>query len=127
MVLSILFRWSLLASAVAEEFRKLLKMEPTTPAFSSTAGATPLDANYAAPVMCPDKQTGCPAGTTCIADAFSNTKWGCCMMPQASGCHDDWHCCSSGMACRGNGTNPVSPGHPTAANYSHVCVASESV
>ena len=131
--------WAILAAAVADEFKKLLTVKPSAQTSSQTkpqrpvnntmsnTATSPVLTTNAAVAMCPDGLTGCPAGTTCIPDSFSNTKWGCCLLPNAVGCDDNWHCCPAQTQCRGNGTNPVSPGHPAAANYSHVCIPTGGV
>lgn len=127
--------YALLAANVAAEFRKLLAMGPRSVAGPSTdgrshtaphaTGSLLLAAAPAATVpMCPDNHTGCPSATTCIADSFSNSKWGCCTLEHAVDCGDSWHCCPMGTLCHANGTNPVSPSHPNPAIYSHVCVNS---
>ena len=114
--------WQLLASTVATEIKALLKKGPRTAAFATAAGAAGKGARQDDGKMCADGKTNCPTGTTCVADKFSDSKFGCCMLPAASGCGDGFHCCASGTSCRTNGTNPVSSKKPSPLSYSHVCV-----
>ena len=83
--------WRLLAGHVGTELRRLLRKgphpSPPSPA-ASAAPATmcPLDPHCVARLgkhMC---QTGCASGTTCVADQFSNSGWGCCLEPSATSC-----------------------------------------
>ena len=108
--------WKLLAAAVGTEIKALLHKGP------HSTGAVP--EVQAAVVHCPDGKTACPSITSsCVADKFSSTKWGCCMAgPGATSCYDGFHCCAKGSECRANGTNPVSPLKPMLLNFSHVCV-----
>ena len=47
--------------------------------------------------------TSCPANSTCMVTAFSNTGLGCCMGsgPNAVACGDHVHCCPEGWTCAG--------------------------
>ncbi|XP_066538685.1 granulin b [Hoplias malabaricus] len=48
-------------------------------------------------VLCPDKQSTCPDGTTCCQ--LGNGSYGCCPMPNAVCCSDHMHCCPEGTSC----------------------------
>lgn len=48
-------------------------------------------------VVCPDKHSTCPTGTTCCA--LAGGAYGCCPMPNAVCCSDHVHCCPSGYTC----------------------------
>ena len=66
--------WKFLAKQVEGLLRSMLKQQqppPPPPRVTSTAkvGTT-----------CEDGKTFCPAGSTCIKDGFSDTKWGCCAL-----------------------------------------------
>ena len=117
--------WAYLADQVAGEFRKLLNMsanELHDRRDDRGRVASKVSAAAAATLTCPDGKTACPASTTCVADQFSNTKWGCCMLPDATSCDDEFHCCGGGLRCKPNGTNPITPKKPNPENYNHVCV-----
>ncbi|XP_020508364.3 granulin a [Labrus bergylta] len=65
-------------------------------------------------VMCGDKVTECPDGTTCCES--SDGGWGCCPLPKAVCCSDKIHCCPEGNTCDveqskciSSSTNKVSP------------------
>ena len=108
--------WDYLAKEVAGLFRTMLQDRELS------ASDVPVPTTAGSGVACADGVTHCPAGSTCIADSFSNTKWGCCMAPDAVGCNDNWHCCGSGAVCSYNATfeptaDPSGGGH-------HVCTAS---
>jgi len=107
--------WRLLAAHVGKEIRTLLKKGKRP----VTDGGGRVDGDSA---MCPDGKTSCPAGSTCSADQFADTKWGCCMVDSASSCGDGFHCCGAGTTCASNGTNPVRPNKPSPLSYSHVCI-----
>jgi len=49
-------------------------------------------------VPCGDNSTYCPSGSTCCP-LDSNTRFGCCPIPDAVCCTDRLHCCPSGMQC----------------------------
>ena len=46
--------------------------------------------------------TSCPANSTCMVTAFSNSGLGCCMGsgPNAVSCPDHAHCCPEGWTCQ---------------------------
>lgn len=90
--------WELLATNVAGLLRKMVAARPT---YRRTNSATTSTGGN----LCADHETFCPSGTTCIADSWSNTKWGCCMVPDAVDCGDSWHCCMQGQKCMHNQTN----------------------
>ncbi|XP_036943926.1 granulin a [Acanthopagrus latus] len=48
-------------------------------------------------VLCDDKVSECPDGTTCCINP--DGKWGCCPMPKAVCCKDKLHCCPEGTTC----------------------------
>ncbi|XP_014669886.1 PREDICTED: granulins-like [Priapulus caudatus] len=48
-------------------------------------------------VLCPDRKSKCPAGTTCCM--MTTSEWGCCPLPKAVCCKDKLHCCPEGMTC----------------------------
>eukprot|EP00041_Stephanoeca_diplocostata_P012514 m.209550 g.209550 ORF g.209550 m.209550 type:complete len:359 (-) comp18988_c0_seq1:1088-2164(-) len=103
--------WAFLATQVEKTFRALLEnsqdRQHKLPVDSMRHGSLPA-------TLCPDQRTACLKGTTCIPDVYSNTKWGCCMEPDAISCGDNWHCCPSGNICSFNGT------------YNHVCSPANS-
>jgi len=49
------------------------------------------------PVVCPDKKSQCPEGSTCCQ--LSGGAWGCCPLPEAVCCKDGQHCCPKGTTC----------------------------
>jgi len=126
--------WHILAATVRTQFLALLAKGPRVVAPTDTssgadaAAATEnvavdrLDYAKAGTTTCPDGVTACPAGTTCVGDSNANTKWGCCMVPDATSCNDGFHCCGVGTVCKANGTNPISKKKPTPLGYSHVCM-----
>ncbi|XP_074659411.1 uncharacterized protein LOC141912098 isoform X2 [Tubulanus polymorphus] len=48
-------------------------------------------------VICPDKRSTCPNGSTCCA--LGAGTYGCCPLPKAVCCNDHLHCCPSGTTC----------------------------
>ncbi|KAL8558870.1 hypothetical protein ACOMHN_054301 [Nucella lapillus] len=48
-------------------------------------------------VICPDKQSECPDGTTCCK--MPSGQYGCCGKPNAVCCSDGSHCCPQGFTC----------------------------
>jgi len=96
--------WSLLANKVGELFKALLSSAERQDGAGSDATS-----HASSAFLCPDNRTSCPANATCMPDSYSNTKWGCCMMPAAVSCGDSWHCCGAGQSCFANGT------------YNHLC------
>ena len=82
--------------------------------------------NFLEPHMhrCDDNKTACPAHMSCVHDKYSKSSFGCCPVPNGSGCGDGFHCCGNFTThCQGNGTNPPTPGQPLRPGvYSHVCV-----
>nr|AJD81432.1 granulin epithelin precursor variant 1 [Pinctada fucata] len=58
------------------------------------------------PVVCPDQQSECPAGSTCCLQ--SGGQYGCCPLPKAVCCKDGMHCCPNGTKCNSAGTQCLS-------------------
>jgi hypothetical protein len=112
--------WEYLAKEVATLFRTMLKD------FNMGVAAVPA-ATARLGAACADGVTHCPTGSTCIRDSFSNTKWGCCMVPNAVDCKDNWHCCESGAVCSYNATfEPTAgPSNPSGGGH-HVCTREAS-
>ncbi|XP_012684190.2 granulin b isoform X2 [Clupea harengus] len=48
-------------------------------------------------VVCPDKESECPEGTTCCQ--LPKGTWGCCPMANAVCCEDKMHCCPEKTKC----------------------------
>ena len=48
-------------------------------------------------VVCPDKQSECPTGSTCCL--LDDGNYGCCPIPNAVCCSDHIHCCPEGYTC----------------------------
>ncbi|TNN68975.1 Granulin [Liparis tanakae] len=48
-------------------------------------------------VVCPDRESECPDGTTCCQ--LADGSWGCCLFPEAVCCKDKRHCCPEGTTC----------------------------
>lgn len=47
-------------------------------------------------VVCPDKKSSCPTGTSCCQQASG---YACCPLPNAVCCSDQVHCCPHATAC----------------------------
>ncbi|XP_041673046.1 granulin a [Cheilinus undulatus] len=62
---------------------------------------------FVATVLCGDKVSECPDGTTCCETPSG--KWGCCPMPNAVCCSDKLHCCPEGNACDLEHSKCISP------------------
>jgi hypothetical protein len=130
--------WKVLASEYAAELRRLLNkgQRPTplqtlvdpwirTTAVPASPGASmcPVDARCVQKAGVQRCTTGCIIGSSCVADTFADSGWGCCMVGDgATSCNDGFHCCAKGTRCVANGTNPISANKPNPLNYSHVCV-----
>ena len=71
-----------------------------------------------AAIVCPDKSTQCPNGSTCCL--MTDGSYGCCPMPNATCCKDKEHCCPHGYLCnlaigtcfRGDLTTPLTKHKP---------------
>lgn len=50
-------------------------------------------------VLCPDKSSKCPDGSTCCL--LEQGTYGCCPVPNAVCCPDMLHCCPNGFQCHG--------------------------
>ncbi|XP_029383919.1 multiple epidermal growth factor-like domains protein 6 isoform X5 [Echeneis naucrates] len=48
-------------------------------------------------VVCPDKESECPDGTTCCQ--LPDSSWACCPLAKAVCCEDKRHCCPEGTKC----------------------------
>ncbi|XP_056286411.1 granulin b isoform X2 [Pseudoliparis swirei] len=48
-------------------------------------------------VVCPDRESECPDGTTCCQ--LAGGSWGCCLFPKAVCCEDKRHCCPERTTC----------------------------
>lgn len=130
--------WKLLAANYAAEFRRLLKKglhptpaqptgvprtQSTTTSIRPGTSMCPLDARCVQRSGLQQCTTGCIAGSSCVADNFADSGWGCCIVGDGGeSCFDGFHCCPKGTRCVANGTNPISANKPNALNYSHVCV-----
>ncbi|XP_077387670.1 granulin a [Festucalex cinctus] len=58
-------------------------------------------------VLCGDKVSECPDGTTCCETPQGT--WGCCPLPKAVCCEDKLHCCPAGRLCDIQHSTCVSP------------------
>jgi len=89
--------WQVLGSSTAASVLQLLSQK--------TAYPSSINANRAAPVKCSGaalkSATSCPADSTCMENAFSNSGYGCCMGygTNAVTCSDNVHCCPEGWSC----------------------------
>ncbi|CAI2295996.1 unnamed protein product [Caenorhabditis sp. 36 PRJEB53466] len=50
-------------------------------------------------IICPDKASKCPDGSTCCL--LEQGTYGCCPVPSAVCCSDMLHCCPNGFTCHG--------------------------
>jgi hypothetical protein len=112
--------WEYLAEEVATLLRKMLQGHDAPLGLPSAAAVATIVRGGV--TTCADGVTRCPAGATCVADSFSNTKYGCCMVPNAVDCKDNWHCCASGTTCSYNATfePKAGPSNPSGGGH-HVC------
>merc|ERR1712048_105945 len=88
--------WELLAEASAKAIRNLLAQQlpkSQQPLIDSLAVQCPTTTGGTA--------TSCPAGSTCMTNAFSSSGSGCCMGhgTNAVQCSDKAHCCPEGWSC----------------------------
>ena len=124
--------YTLLAEAVASGIRHLISsgqhgqhQHLNSHSHRTTHHPQHQDNSHTPPAhLCDDNQTTCPRHMSCVRDKYSKSGFGCCPVPNGTGCGDGFHCCGNfSTHCRGNGTNPPTPGQPPRPGvYSHVCV-----
>uniref|UniRef100_A0A4W5K6J1 Granulins domain-containing protein n=1 Tax=Hucho hucho TaxID=62062 RepID=A0A4W5K6J1_9TELE len=66
-----------------------------TSSLTTLPSSTPAEPVVA--VMCSDRESECPEGTTCCETPDGS--WGCCPMPKAVCCADGEHCCPKDYIC----------------------------
>ena len=121
--------YTLLAKTVAAGIRKLLNSGQQQTLIDNHTPYTPQIPHYprtddSQVQRCDDHKTACPGHMSCVHDKYSRSGFGCCPVPNGTGCGDGFHCCGNFFTnCRGNGSNPLTPGQPPRPGvYNHVCV-----
>ncbi|XP_071812567.1 uncharacterized protein [Apostichopus japonicus] len=61
------------------------------------AGVSKTEAVIVESVMCPDRRSECPDGSTCCI--LATGRYGCCPLRNAVCCPDQIHCCQNGFTC----------------------------
>eukprot|EP00041_Stephanoeca_diplocostata_P017259 m.344224 g.344224 ORF g.344224 m.344224 type:complete len:338 (-) comp20642_c0_seq23:1299-2312(-) len=87
-------------------------------------------AAVSAPQTC-GPQTICKSNSTCCPDTFSDTQYGCCVLPNAVCCHTPLgsglarnYCCPQGSQCSTNGCVPVQHNYPCGPSQGNNCSVS---